>query len=152
MTTQISTIKFHNQTLLTLEQDNIQYVAMRPICENIGLTWSSQFDRISRDEVLKSVVLMIRTTGSDGKNYQMLCLPIQYLNGWLFGIDVKRVKPEIREKLITIKKNAIKRYLIIGINKSRNSLHCRHRNKPHSPQKNNAKYKMPYKRPITAQN
>lgn len=104
MTTQISTIKFHNQTLLTLEQDNIQYVAMRPICENIGLTWSSQFDRISRDEVLKSVVLMIRTTGSDGKNYQMLCLPIQYLNGWLFGIDVKRVKPEIREKLITYKK------------------------------------------------
>ncbi|WP_336368925.1 phage antirepressor N-terminal domain-containing protein, partial [Avibacterium paragallinarum] len=35
---------------------------------------------------------------------QTLCLPIQYLNGWLFGIDVKRVKPEIRETLITYKR------------------------------------------------
>ena len=31
------------------------------------------------------------------------------------------------------------------------SSRCRHLNKPHSPQKNNAKCKMPCKRPITEQ-
>ncbi|OPC86634.1 hypothetical protein BTV54_06205 [Pasteurella multocida subsp. multocida] len=35
-------------------------------------------------------------------------LPIDYLNGWLFGIDVKRVKPEIRDLLITYKKECYK--------------------------------------------
>lgn len=34
----------------------------------------------------------------------MLCLPIQYLNGWLFGVDTNRVKAEIKETLITYKK------------------------------------------------
>ncbi|WP_222432730.1 phage antirepressor N-terminal domain-containing protein [Moraxella sp. VT-16-12] len=34
----------------------------------------------------------------------MLCLPIHHLNGWLFGVDVSRVKAEIKDKLITYKK------------------------------------------------
>lgn len=106
--TQLSTIQFYNHTLATFEQNNVQYVAMRPICENIGLSWNAQFERIKRDEVLSSVIFIIKTTGNDGKEYQMLCLPIEYLNGWLFGIDVKRVKPEIRDLLITYKKECYK--------------------------------------------
>lgn len=101
---QLQTIQFNNQSLITFEQNSTHYVAMRPICENIGLEWGSQYNRIKRDEVLNSVMVIITTTGSDGKNYQMLCLPIQYLNGWLFGIDTNRVKPEIRETLIKYKK------------------------------------------------
>lgn len=30
--------------------------------------------------------------------------PIHYLNGWLFGVDTNRVKAEIKDKLITYKK------------------------------------------------
>ncbi|AIT43378.1 phage antirepressor N-terminal domain-containing protein [Moraxella catarrhalis] len=104
MTNQIQTVNFHNQTLITLEKDGNHYVAMKPICENIGLDWASQLTRIKRDEVLNSVIVMITTTGADRKIYKMLCLPIQYLNGWLFGVDTNRVKAEIKETLITYKK------------------------------------------------
>ena len=104
MTNQIQTVNFHNQTLITLEKDGNHYVAMKPICENIGLDWAIQFTRIKRDEVLNSVIVMITTTGADRKIYKMLCLPIQYLNGWLFGVDTNRVKAEIKETLITYKK------------------------------------------------
>ncbi|RKL82401.1 hypothetical protein D6E01_08630 [Moraxella catarrhalis] len=104
MTNQIQTVNFHNQTLITLEKDGNHYVAMKPICENIGLDWASQFTRIKRDEVLNSVIVMITTAGADRKIYKMLCLPIQYLNGWLFGVDTNRVKAEIKETLITYKK------------------------------------------------
>jgi hypothetical protein len=34
----------------------------------------------------------------------MLSLPLDYLNGWLFGINVNRVKAEIRERLIPYQK------------------------------------------------
>ena len=37
---------------------------------------------------------------------EMLCLPLEYLNGWLFGIDENRVAPEIREPLILYKREA----------------------------------------------
>ncbi|MDA3979847.1 phage antirepressor N-terminal domain-containing protein, partial [Gallibacterium sp. AGMB14963] len=101
--TQIQTIQFYNQSLVTFEQNGTYYTAMKPICENIGLAWNAQLLRIKRDEVLsKGMIVMI--TPTNGGEQEMVCLPIQYLNGWLFGIDTNRVKPEIRETLIKYKK------------------------------------------------
>lgn len=106
MSNQISTqtISFNNQSLITVEQNGNHYVAMKPICENIGIDWRAQRQRIVRDEVLCSTVVIITTVAEDGKNREMLCLPIQYLNGWLFGIDINRCNPEIRDTLIKYKK------------------------------------------------
>lgn len=103
MNAQLQTIQFHNQSLVTFAQNGVRYTAMKPICDNIGLEWGSQYNRIKRDEVLAQGAVMI-SMPSQGGEQQTLCLPIQYLNGWLFGIDTKRVKPEIRETLITYKK------------------------------------------------
>ena len=106
MANQISTqtISFNNQSLITIEQNGSHYVAMKPICENIGIDWRAQRQRIVRDEVLCSTVVIITTVAEDEKNREMLCLPIQYLNGWLFGIDINRCNPEIRDTLIKYKK------------------------------------------------
>lgn len=99
----LKTIDFHNQQLLTFEKDGVFYTAMKPICENIGLDWTAQRQRINRDEVLSQGTVMI-TTPTKGGEQEMLCLPIQYLNGWLFGVDVSRVKAEIKDKIIMYKK------------------------------------------------
>ena len=104
----ISTIDFNGQQLITIEKDGIHYAAVKPICENIGLAWHGQFQRIKRDDVLNSVVRVIGTTGNDGKTYEMICLPIDYLNGWLFGIDAKRVNPEVKAPLIQYKMECYK--------------------------------------------
>ncbi|MEJ2751084.1 MAG: phage antirepressor N-terminal domain-containing protein [Candidatus Promineifilaceae bacterium] len=29
---------------------------------------------------------------------EMICLPLKFVPGWLFGINANRVKPEIRER------------------------------------------------------
>ena len=106
MTNQISTqtISFNNQSLITVEQGGNHYVAMKPICENIGLAWESQLLRIKRDDVLNSTMIIMIIVAEDGKKREMICLPIEYLNGWLFGIDINRCKPEIRDTLIKYKK------------------------------------------------
>lgn len=104
MSNQLTSIDFNSQTILTAQQNGIIYTAIKPICENIGLAWNAQLERINRDEVLNSTVRMIRMVANDGKNREMLCLPIHYLNGWLFGVDTNRAKAEIRETLITYKK------------------------------------------------
>lgn len=100
MTTQTHTVQFHDQTLTAALIDDMPYVAMMPICENIGLQWSGQFERIKRHPVLSSTIRMTRMVAEDGKIREMVMLPLKYLNGWLFGVDAGRVKPEIRERLL----------------------------------------------------
>ncbi|OSI06794.1 P22_AR N-terminal domain [Neisseria animaloris] len=97
---QVQNISFHGQTVPVFTQNNIHYAAMKPICENIGLDWVSQHKKIQRNSILKSRMVMMTIRGEDGRPRETTCLPIEYLNGWLFGIDANRVKPEIRERLL----------------------------------------------------
>ena len=79
------------------------YVPLRPMCERLGLSWSGQRERIGRDTVLSEVLQGVRVTrppGSGGGTQTALCLPLDYLNGWLFGITASRVKEAVREPLI----------------------------------------------------
>lgn len=92
-------VKFHGQTLVTTQHNGEPHVAMRPIVEAMGLDWQAQLQRIKRHPVLAQGVVMI-TTPSDGGTQETNCLPLKLLNGWLFGIDTNRVKPEIRETIL----------------------------------------------------
>lgn len=96
----IQTVEFHGQNIPTIFHNEKHYVGMKAICENIGLDWHAQRQRIKRHEVLNSVAVMITSTGKDSKIYKMLCLPLEMLNGWLFGVEANRVKAEIRDTLI----------------------------------------------------
>jgi hypothetical protein len=44
------------------------------------------------------------STGSDGKQYDILCLPFEYCLAWMLGINAANVKEEIREKLLDYQK------------------------------------------------
>lgn len=105
MTTAIATVDFHGTPLSVTTHEGQQLVAMRPICEAIGLAWHGQWERIQRDEVLSTSVRVIRTQlPGDSQHRDVAFLPLDYLNGWLFGIDIKRTKPEIRNSLIQYKR------------------------------------------------
>lgn len=99
MDAQISIVQFHEQSITVLQHNNQPFVAMRSIVENIGLDWEAQRQRIARHPVLKATACMIKAVAQDGKLREILSLPLSVLNGWLFGIDVNRVRPELREKL-----------------------------------------------------
>jgi hypothetical protein len=60
------------------------------------LDWEAQRQRIKRNEILNSTAFMIKVVAKDGKNREVLCLPLGYLNGWLAGIELSRVNPEIK--------------------------------------------------------
>lgn len=99
--TTLATVQFHNQPIVAIEKDGTYYVALRQIVENIGLDWAAQYTRIKRHAILKtSVVMMTTQIQGDDQQRKVFCLPLDMLNGWLFGVDVNRVKPNIRERLI----------------------------------------------------
>jgi hypothetical protein len=78
------------------------YVPLRPICTYLGISWPGQRERINRDPVLRQEVRFVRVTRTNltGGDPEVLCLPLDYLNGWLFGINANRVKAELQEKVI----------------------------------------------------
>lgn len=102
------TINFYDDeittTLVSVENQRLIYVPLRPICDYLGLTWSGQYERVTRDAVLSQEVKFVRVTRTNSKQKRgdpnVLCLPLEFLNGWLFGISPTRVKPELKEKVI----------------------------------------------------
>lgn len=101
---QYSLIPFNGDEIMAITKNGKKFVVPKQICENLGLDWSAQRQKIERDSVLSSTMVMITTVAKDGKNREMSVLPLEYLNGWLFGIDDTRVKEAIRPKIIDYKK------------------------------------------------
>ena len=81
-----------------LIEDGSVYVPIRPICEHLGIQWSAQSKRINRDDILSQVKGM-SIMDTPGGQQKMTCLPLDYLNGWMFGLTTSRVKPKLRESL-----------------------------------------------------
>lgn len=76
------------------------YVPIRPICDFLGVAWDPQRRRIKRDLVLSREVRGVTVTVTPGGRQEMICLPLDYLSGFLFGISASRVKEEIRDRLV----------------------------------------------------
>ncbi len=74
------------------------YVPIRQFCKYLGLDWSAQYRRIRRDEVLSQCLTNILIV-HHMQRYNTLCLPLEYLPSWLFGVMPGRVKPHLAAKL-----------------------------------------------------
>ncbi|MCB8889927.1 phage antirepressor N-terminal domain-containing protein [Vreelandella malpeensis] len=94
-------IDFHGARIPTFNVEGVIRVAMKPICDAIGLQWEAQFKRIKRHPVLSTCMSMmdIQLPGQQQRR-RFITLPLNKLNGWLFGIDTSRVKPAARERLV----------------------------------------------------
>lgn len=100
-------VEFYGDTLVGLlvpdADENQVYLPVRPLCQFLGLAWSGQFERIKRDPVLSDAirfVRLIRTGEGQVGDPEVLCLPLEFIPGWLFGVSASRVKPELRERII----------------------------------------------------
>src|SRR5262245_52302041 len=113
---EVRTVEFYGDEIagaLVRVGDEAQvYVPVRPICDYLGLSWSGQRERIMRDEVLAEAVRGVRVTRTpqEGGAQEMLCLPLELLPGFLFGVNAARVKAELREKIIRYRRECY-RYL-----------------------------------------
>ena len=99
---EIRTVDFYGDSiagaLVRVEGAERIYVPVKPICDYLGVDWSSQRRRILRDEILgASMVIMTMETGPGKRD--VAALPLDLLPGFLFGIEGSRVKPVLQEKI-----------------------------------------------------
>jgi len=102
-------IPFHQEKILAFEDNNQRLIAVKPICEAFQIDWSSQRSKLKKDVLFNSVMAFKTTTGSDGKKYEMVCLPLEVFPMWLAKIEVRRIKNELaKEKILLYQKEAAK--------------------------------------------
>ncbi|MBN2637350.1 MAG: hypothetical protein JXR61_13840 [Prolixibacteraceae bacterium] len=97
-----------NEVNIMLIDGAEKQVPIKPICEALGIDDKNQRSKIQNDEILGSVGVLSTSTGSDGKQYEMFCLPYMYALGWLFTINPKNVKSEARETILKYKMECYK--------------------------------------------
>ncbi|WP_420640459.1 phage antirepressor N-terminal domain-containing protein [Candidatus Leptofilum sp.] len=100
--------------LIQIDNEQDIYIPLRPICDHLGLDWSAQTRRVRRDPILSKYVRFVAITATNpeeaqkGGNPNMFCLPLDYLNGFLFGISANRVKEELRDRVLLYQERCYK--------------------------------------------
>ena len=94
-----SYVPFNGQQIITAMAAGVAYVAMKPIVENLVMSWSTQQTKLMK-QISKFNCVHMNMVAADGKLRKLLCLPLKKLNGWLFSINPEKVRADIRDKLI----------------------------------------------------
>jgi hypothetical protein len=99
-------VNFHGDviTVVLVEQRGRRqvYVLLRPLCQYLGLSWSSQLQRLREDDVLSEAttsVLISNTEVGHRQRYTMIGLQLEFLPGWIFSFTPKRVRADLQEKI-----------------------------------------------------
>jgi ferritin-like metal-binding protein YciE len=106
-------VLFYDDTILAVRlADEGVFVPLRPVIEGLGLDWASQTRRINRDPILSDEQKRVVVTTTDSRHEtmprEMLCLHLDFLSGFLFGINANRVKSDLRERLIRYQRECYK--------------------------------------------
>ncbi len=92
-----SITKINGIDIVSVGKDGDIYVPIKPICEAIGIAFPAQYSKLQEDAFLAPTVTIIVMVAADGKEREMVCLPLRYTYGWLATINPGKVAPEARE-------------------------------------------------------
>jgi hypothetical protein len=99
-------IRFQSDEIQAIREGEQVWVSVKRVCENLGVAFSSQLQKLRKKRW--AVVSMINTTGPDGKTYSAACLALDSVPMWLAGIDERKVREDLRDKLVAYQRECAK--------------------------------------------
>lgn len=95
---ELTRVPFHDTTIYTTADG--AYVALRPVCEALGLDFSGQLQRLQHQSW--ATVGVTPTVAADGKTREMTVIDRRTFTMWLATIDTGRLKNEHTRELVRI--------------------------------------------------
>lgn len=95
---ELTQIPFHDTTIYTTADG--AYVALRPVCEALGLDIDGQSQRLQRQSW--ATTCMMQAVATDGKTREMIFIDRRTFTMWLATIDTGRLKNERTRELVRI--------------------------------------------------
>lgn len=71
--------------------DETTLIPLRQFCDYLGVDWSAQRKRTMGHHFYSRNVSTVAVTATDGKKRNQLCLNIEYVHGWLLGLNPERI-------------------------------------------------------------
>src|ERR1700730_4921034 len=100
VSTQENKIDFYGDEITTVTIGGEVFVMLLPITKYLGLNWPAQLQRLKRDDALSQHIRNVSILDLQSRQRRnFICLQLEYLPGWLFGMAPSRVKPELAPKL-----------------------------------------------------
>lgn len=93
---ELTRIPFHDTTIYTTADG--AHVALRPVCDSLGLDADSQLQRIKRQPWATTVIMT--GVAADGKMHEMTFIDRRTFTMWLATIDTGRVKNDRTRELV----------------------------------------------------
>lgn len=94
-------ISFQGQLLIAIRKEGKVFVAIKPICEAIGIGADYQVQAIKNHPIMGAAHNVACVQVGEKQSRNMATLELSYLNGWLFTIEPSKVKAEARENLLS---------------------------------------------------
>ena len=101
---QIALLEADDALLAVRAEDGEIYVGMRSMCASLGLQPNGQLRRIRADEVMAEGLREVRVRTATRGLQTLQGLRLDVVPYWLSGIEPRRTKPELRERLVTYKR------------------------------------------------
>ncbi|EEQ1607051.1 hypothetical protein WG788_005383, partial [Escherichia coli] len=78
-------VPFHGNSLYVVNHNGEPYVPMKPVVAGMGLAWQSQLAKLRQR--FASTITEIVMVAEDGKQRNMVSMPLRKLAGWLQTIN-----------------------------------------------------------------
>lgn len=84
-------------TVFVQEQDGEQWVAVKPLCDALGLASWRQKQRLESNPQFKVATYV---APSDSGMQEMISIPVKQIGMWICTINANKVKPEVKQALL----------------------------------------------------
>lgn len=93
--------KINGVDIVTVERDGETYDPIKPICAAIGINYTTQLEKLQSDPTFSgSLIPLEGIVAADGKEREMLCLPLMLVYLWLGSINPINVAEPVRTNVI----------------------------------------------------
>jgi hypothetical protein len=93
-------VTFHGDIIYAFEHNGEPYAPVRPIVENMGLDWKTQFRKLCAGRERFRVVKITTWLPGDTQAREMVCMPARKLAGFLATINHNKVRNGLRAKVL----------------------------------------------------
>ena len=80
-------LEFNGSTIFFVAADGQYWIAIKPICEALGVDYERQRKNLKEDKILSQLPSEQTVVAADGKLRKMVCLPEFFIYGWIFSIQ-----------------------------------------------------------------
>ena len=82
-------LEFNGKTLVFLAVDGEYWIALKPICEVLGVDFSRQLRTLKEDPIFSVLWSLQTIVAADEKSRKMASLPEKWIYGWIMQLESK---------------------------------------------------------------